>query len=501
MKKRLIALMLSLVLLLSAVPALAEIIAIGTSIYTGWTINAANFPDAAFRAFLTSKSKTPEQNFLRDAVEIRDLTSIDVSKCDNPQYEWKRGKIKSLNGISKLNNVKSLWAGGNNLSGTDLQEILNHPSLKTVSLTNASLSGSVTVKSSSKVEKLDFTSNKLTGISVKGSALTEIYLGGNQFTSLDLRGSPTLQQIHCYSNPKLKSLTVTGNTNLVRLDCSMCSLSSLNISKNKGLTSLSCWSNNLKTLDVSHNPGLTWLDCSVNKITVLDVSKCPALVSLVKGQKRQKNSAEKLDYFYADGNQLLIDPWVKVIAGDFVSEGTEKAPDSIAKDQEETKPFTKKISGIKFRLDPAKKTAEFIGPVDKKTTKAGVPDTVKAGGVTYKVTKISAKAFSGCTKLTSVTIGKNVTEIGASAFQGCSALKSVTIPSKVSKIGAKAFYKCKKLAKITVKTKKLKSGSIGKEAFKGISSKAVFKCPSKQLKATYKKLFTAAGAPKKASYK
>ena len=44
-------------------------------------------------------------------------------------------------------------------------------------------------------------------------------------------------------------------------------------------------------------------------------------------------------------------------------------------------------------------------------------------------------------------------------------------------------------------------GSVGKNAFKGISSKAVFKCPSKQLKATYKKLFTTAGAPKKASYK
>ena len=264
---------------------------------------------------------------------------------------------------------------------------------------------------------------------------------------------------------------------------------------------VSCWSNNLKTLDVSHNPGLSWLDCSVNKITVLDVSKCPALVALVKGNKRQQNKAEKLDYFYANGNQLLIDPWVKVIAGDFVSAGTEKVPDSIAQEEKEKKPFTKKISGIKFKLDPAKKTAEFIGPVDKKTTKAGVPDTIKAGGVTYKVTKIAAKAFSGCTKLTKVTIGKNVTEIGASAFQGCSALKSVTIPSKVSKIGASAFYKCKKLAEINVKTRKLKSGSVGKNAFKGISSKAVFKCPSKTLRTTYKKLFTAAGAPKKAKYK
>ena len=500
MKKRLIALFFSLVLLCSAVPALSEVITIGTVVYSGWTINAANFPDATFRAYLSSLSKTPDRDFLRDSVEINDLKTINVSKCDNPQYEWKKGKIKSLDGISKLKYVRTLWAGGNNLSGTNLNEILNHPSLTVASLTEAGLSGSVTVGSSSHLEKQDFTNNKLTGIKVQAPRLDEIYVGGNQLTSLDLSGSPSLKQIHCYSNP-LKTLTVTGNSALESLDCSKCRLNSLNLSKNPALQGVSCWSNNLKTLDVSHNPGLSWLDCSVNKITVLDVSKCPALVALVKGNKRQQNKAEKLDYFYANGNQLLIDPWVKVIAGDFVSAGTEKVPDSIAQEEKEKKPFTKKISGIKFKLDPAKKTAEFIGPVDKKTTKAGVPDTIKAGGVTYKVTKIAAKAFSGCTKLTKVTIGKNVTEIGASAFQGCSALKSVTIPSKVSKIGASAFYKCKKLAEINVKTRKLKSGSVGKNAFKGISSKAVFKCPSKTLRTTYKKLFTAAGAPKKAKYK
>ena len=102
-----------------------------------------------------------------------------------------------------------------------------------------------------------------------------------------------------------------------------------------------------------------------------------------------------------------------------------------------------------------------------------IPATIKANGVTYKVTAIAANAFKGnktvtkvtmggniktigknafygCTKLKTVTIGKNVTVIGDGAFCKCTALTKVTIPSKVSRIGKKAFYGCKKLKSVTI---------------------------------------------------
>ena len=64
----------------------------------------------------------------------------------------------------------------------------------------------------------------------------------------------------------------------------------------------------------------------------------------------------------------------------------------------------------------------------KKTVKKiTVPATVKVSGKTYKVTAVSANAFKGCKKLTSVTIGKNVTSIGKKAFYKCSKLKTVII--------------------------------------------------------------------------
>ena len=44
------------------------------------------------------------------------------------------------------------------------------------------------------------------------------------------------------------------------------------------------------------------------------------------------------------------------------------------------------------------------------------------------VTGIGSGAFSGCTKLTSITVPKSVTTIGADAFSGCRNLTSITLP-------------------------------------------------------------------------
>ena len=54
--------------------------------------------------------------------------------------------------------------------------------------------------------------------------------------------------------------------------------------------------------------------------------------------------------------------------------------------------------------------------------------------------KVEDSAFSGCSSLTSVTIGNSVTTIGWVAFLGCSSLTSVTIPDSVTNIGDHAFH-------------------------------------------------------------
>ena len=66
----------------------------------------------------------------------------------------------------------------------------------------------------------------------------------------------------------------------------------------------------------------------------------------------------------------------------------------------------------------------------------------------------------------------------------------------MKKIGKEAFSGCSKLKSITIKTSKLTTKSVGTKAFKGIYAKAVIKVPKK--KAAYKKMLRTKGIGKKA---
>ena len=63
---------------------------------------------------------------------------------------------------------------------------------------------------------------------------------------------------------------------------------------------------------------------------------------------------------------------------------------------------------------------------------------------------IGNNAFSGCTGLTSVTIGDGVTSIGSYAFYNCASLTSIVIPDSVTSIGDYAFENCTGLTSVTI---------------------------------------------------
>ena len=66
------------------------------------------------------------------------------------------------------------------------------------------------------------------------------------------------------------------------------------------------------------------------------------------------------------------------------------------------------------------------------------------------VTAIGHQAFSGCERLTSITIPYGVTSIGSGAFRLCTNLSSVTIPDSVVRISHDVFYNCTSLDSITI---------------------------------------------------
>ena len=78
------------------------------------------------------------------------------------------------------------------------------------------------------------------------------------------------------------------------------------------------------------------------------------------------------------------------------------------------------------------------------------------------VTSIGNSAFEYCSGLTSVTIPNGVTSIGDSAFRGCSGLTSITIPDGVTSIDDYAFYGCRELTSVTIPDSVT---SIGNHAF------------------------------------
>ena len=94
-----------------------------------------------------------------------------------------------------------------------------------------------------------------------------------------------------------------------------------------------------------------------------------------------------------------------------------------------------------------------------------VPSTIKAKGITYKVTSIGTNAFKNCKKLTKATIGANIRVIKAKAFNNCPKLKTVTI-----------------------KTVLLTQKTASKKCFSKVSKRMVIKVPRK-VKKSYTKIF------------
>lgn len=207
------------------------------------------------------------------------------------QYEWKDGRLVTIN-----------WFGEKSLTGdisfsaltalTKLYCGINNLSSLDVSgnvnLTELYCFGnqlsSLDVSKNVNLEILNCSSNQLSSLNTgKNANLTELYCHENQLGSLGIGENINLTVLYCYEN-QLRSLDVSKNVNLTGLWCYNNSLGSLNVSDNVKLEILSCGNNQLSSLDVSKDVNLTELYCENNNLSSLDLTANSKLTTLFRDE-------------------------------------------------------------------------------------------------------------------------------------------------------------------------------------------------------------------------
>ena len=121
------------------------------------------------------------------------------------------------------------------------------------------------------------------------------------------------------------------------------------------------------------------------------------------------------------------------------------------------------VKGVTYKVtkaDAVNGTVSAVKLKATKKTKVTIQDTVKVGNYSFKVTTIGKNAFKNNKKLKSIVIGNNVKSIGSNAFNKASKLSSVTFKgTKIVKVGRNAFKGTSSKMKVTG-PKKMKSKTL-----------------------------------------
>ena len=155
-------------------------------VITEVAISEVNFPDEAFRAYVSENFDTDGNGYLSRA-EIANVTEIDVQN---------KG-ITSLKGVKYFTALTTLDCSWNQLTALDVRHNL---ALKRLQCGRNQLT-ELDVRRNTALEFLYFPFNQLTAIDVsKNSMLTVMYCNNNQLTTLDVSGCTALTEFCGYQD-------------------------------------------------------------------------------------------------------------------------------------------------------------------------------------------------------------------------------------------------------------------------------------------------------------
>ena len=285
MKKRILSIFLCLVMVFSLLPFTAS--AAGAT-----PIDEKNFPDPVFREYVR---KVAGSTYLNDTI-VRQIEALDVSKDNIKKVLGDRDPITSLKGIRYLKYVRDLNCKYQKLTTLDLElnmreERLNcygnqltdlwlRPTGTSLKYLNCGVNqlNALDLSKSSELTELYCNNSKLTALDLSANTKLQIISAtSNKLTTLDVRNLPELTYLNLQANYDLKSIDVSKNTKLEKLNLAQTGLTSLNVKNNRKLVELTVHCNQLTALDVRSNYLLKELACFENQLTALDLSSNVAL--------------------------------------------------------------------------------------------------------------------------------------------------------------------------------------------------------------------------------
>ena len=260
-------------------------------------INATNFPDAAFRNYVSNFDG--DSNGYLTEVEIDGVTDITAPLMD----------ITSLKGIEHFTALKTLDCNSNKLTAFD---VTKNTALKNLICTGNQLSA-INLSKNTDLEELDCSNNKLTVLDVSNNtALTTLSCENNQLTTLDVTNNTSLSTLYCYGNKISKDMQALINS-LRQNGGGLYGYSSEN-DGNK-ITTKQVAAADLKGWSVFMWDGTDWVPFNgillgdANGDTKVDVADIVAIVSHQKGKDVKGFSLPAADVNYddkADGKDIEL---------------------------------------------------------------------------------------------------------------------------------------------------------------------------------------------------
>lgn len=117
---------------------------------------------------------------------------------------------------------------------------------------------------------------------------------------------------------------------------------------------------------------------------------------------------------------------------------------------EEGEPKEIMVNGLKYSYATGGSIATVIQDDSyRELTKVTIPATVGIDGKTYQVESVGNHAFSGCTKLSSLSLSEGLKYIGNNAFRSAG-ISEVTFPSTLKSLGNSVFNYCSQIKKIVI---------------------------------------------------